>query len=142
MRSRWERFTRSVVVLRPVPPALRLGVERLESDGREAPSQAIPTMLMALRPRGAARVEIRGSRSQRLVRAVELDSLVAHLVSVARVMVVAAKVVEVADAMPEAGAKVSPHVVVVAVVIATQLADRAELALLAVALARAALTPA
>eukprot|EP00965_Chrysotila_dentata_P071300 2356139-Pleurochrysis_carterae.AAC.1 len=37
MRSRWERYTQSVIVLRLVPLALRLGVERPESDGREAP---------------------------------------------------------------------------------------------------------
>eukprot|EP00965_Chrysotila_dentata_P144784 4782053-Pleurochrysis_carterae.AAC.1 len=57
-------------------------------------------------------------------------------------MVAVPKVMEVAGARPEAGAKASPHVAVVAVVIATQLAVRAELALLAVALARPALTPA
>eukprot|EP00965_Chrysotila_dentata_P021142 700060-Pleurochrysis_carterae.AAC.1 len=49
---------------------------------------------------------------------------------------------EVVDAMPEAGAKALPHVEAVAVVTPTQPAARAELALLAVALARASLTPA
>eukprot|EP00965_Chrysotila_dentata_P104780 3461025-Pleurochrysis_carterae.AAC.1 len=98
MRSRWERSTRSVAVLRPVSLARRL---------------AIPA---ARRPRGAARAEKLGSRSQRLARAIEPDSLVAGLVAVARVMVVmagvmvaVARVMEVVDAMPEAGAKASPH---------------------------------
>eukprot|EP00965_Chrysotila_dentata_P093230 3079692-Pleurochrysis_carterae.AAC.1 len=59
MRSRWERYTRSVVVLRPVPLALRLGVERPESDGGKAPSRAILTMLTTRRPHGAARAEKR-----------------------------------------------------------------------------------
>eukprot|EP00965_Chrysotila_dentata_P135142 4468871-Pleurochrysis_carterae.AAC.1 len=149
MRSPWERYTRSVVALRSAPLALRPVVEKPESDGAEASSQAILTTLTARRPRGAARVEIRGSRRRRLARAIVLDSLGADLEAVARVMVVmarvmvaVARVMEVADAMPEAGAKASPHVEAVAVVIATQLVARAELALLAVALAREALTPA
>eukprot|EP00965_Chrysotila_dentata_P255999 6212402-Pleurochrysis_carterae.AAC.1 len=132
MRSRWERFTRSVVALRPVPLTLRPGVERPESEGREAPSQAILAMLVARPPRGAARVEIRDLSRLGLARAVELGSLEADLVAVAEVMVAVAKVMEVAGAKPGAGAKASPHVVVV----------RAELPLLAVALVRAALTPA
>eukprot|EP00965_Chrysotila_dentata_P155792 5148144-Pleurochrysis_carterae.AAC.1 len=60
-------------------------------------------------------------------------------------MVAVARVMEMADAMPEARAKASPHVEAVeavAVVTVAQLVARAELALLAVALARATLTPA
>eukprot|EP00965_Chrysotila_dentata_P010819 351811-Pleurochrysis_carterae.AAC.1 len=63
----------------------------------------------------------------------------------AGVMVAVARVLEVVGVIPKAGAKASPRagaVEAVAVVIATQLAARAELTLLAVALARATLTPA
>eukprot|EP00965_Chrysotila_dentata_P047020 1560805-Pleurochrysis_carterae.AAC.1 len=60
-------------------------------------------------------------------------------------MVAMARALEVVDAILEAGAKASPRaeeVEAVVVVTTTRLAARAELALLAVALARETLTPA
>eukprot|EP00965_Chrysotila_dentata_P058751 1949188-Pleurochrysis_carterae.AAC.1 len=110
-------------------------------------------MLAARRPREAARAEKLGSRSQGRARAIMPDSLAADLVAVARVMwavlarvmVAVARVMQVVDAMPEVRAKASPHgeaVEAVEVVTAGPLVARVELALLAVALARATLTPA
>eukprot|EP00965_Chrysotila_dentata_P113154 3738873-Pleurochrysis_carterae.AAC.1 len=62
MRSRWERSTRSVAVLRPVPSA----------------------MLVARQPRGVARAERLGSHGRRPAMASEEGSLEADLVAVAR----------------------------------------------------------
>eukprot|EP00965_Chrysotila_dentata_P256697 6212632-Pleurochrysis_carterae.AAC.5 len=135
MRSRWERFTRSVVALRLVPLALRPGTGMLGDGGREAPVRTLLAMLVACRPHGAVRVEIRDLRRSGLARAVKLGSREADRVAVA-------EVTEVAGARLEASrVKASRRVAVVAVVIATQLAARAEPALLAVVWARAALTP-
>eukprot|EP00965_Chrysotila_dentata_P176116 5815441-Pleurochrysis_carterae.AAC.1 len=131
MRSRWERSTRNVVVLRPV----------------------LSAVLGARRPHGAARAERPVPHGRRPARASEWGSLGADLVAVAArevvamagVMVAVARVLEVVGAMPEARAKALPRAVaaeVVAVEIAIQLAARAELVLLAVALARPTLTPA
>eukprot|EP00965_Chrysotila_dentata_P153787 5083645-Pleurochrysis_carterae.AAC.1 len=80
-------------------------------------------MLVARRPRGAARAERPGSHGQRPARASEWGSFEADLVAVARVMramagvmVAVARVLEVVDAMLEAWAKASPRAEAVEVV--------------------------
>eukprot|EP00965_Chrysotila_dentata_P175436 5790966-Pleurochrysis_carterae.AAC.1 len=103
--------------------------------GREALVRTLPSMLAVRRPSGAVRVMIPDLRMLELARAVVLGLRAADLVAVAEVK-------EVVGARPEARAKASRFVAVVAVVIATHPAARAEQALLAAAWARAALTPA
>eukprot|EP00965_Chrysotila_dentata_P063020 2087703-Pleurochrysis_carterae.AAC.1 len=135
MKSRWERFTQSVVALRPVLLALRPRAAMLEDGGMEALVRTLLAMLAVRQPSGAVRVMIPDSRMLELARVDVLGFRAADLVAVAEVK-------EVAGESLEARAKASRRVAVVAVVIATRLSARAGQALLAAAWARAVLTPA